>query len=235
MPPERTSRPPDWFESLGLLADGARREWKSLLLFSILGGALAAGIVLLIPRTYTATAAFQAESPPQPMLNSSLSGLAAQFGALQVGGAALPQFYGDLVTSDAVLNRVGDALYPWKGSMVPMATILGYQAKEPNLRRYLTRRRLKASLGTVVNSRTGVVTFSVDAQSPELAQAIAETTMVELNTANVVLRKNRASAESEFANNRASIARAELNGAENDLTSFYQRNRTITGSPALQT
>ncbi len=233
--PERDPRSPGWYHASQQLLSGARRNWKSLLVFSLVGGAIAMGIVLLIPRSYMATAAFQAEQPPQPMLNGSLSGLAAQFGALQLSGGSLPQFYGDLVTSDAVLGRVGEAQYPWKGATTPLATIYGYQAKAPDMRRYLTRRRLKASIGTVVNTRTGVVSFQVEANSPELVKAIAETTMVELNTANVVLRKARASAESDFAANRAESARQELTSAENDLTGFYQRNRTISASPALQT
>jgi len=84
-----------------------------------------------------------------------------------------------------------------------------------------------------VNVRTGVVRFSVEARTPELAKALAETTLAALNEANVALRQARAGAEQIFAAERAEALRRDLAGAENALAKFYERNR-IVNSPVLQ-
>lgn len=212
-----------------------RAHWRFVGGMALAAAVLAAIAVLLIPRTYTSDAAFQAESAQSPALSGALAGLASQLGALQLGQMTNPQFFADLLTSNQVIERIAAARFPWRDGMAPLATIYGYEKKEEAQRNDLTARRLRRSITVNTALRTGVVYYSVDAGSPELARSLAETTFVVLNEANITLRQSRAAAELEFTAKRADDARQELNRAEDQLTGFYARNRVISGSPALQT
>ena len=92
----------------------------------------------------------------------------------------------------------------------------------------------KRALSVDLDLRTGVVRFTVEGRSPQLALAIAETTLAALNEANVELRRQRASAERAFTGQRSADARVTLAAAESSLAAFYQRNRNLTTSPTLQ-
>jgi len=118
--------------------------------------------------------------------------------------------------------------------MGSLATVYGYEGEPADLRDFYSVRRLRNALKVDVNIRTGVVRFSVEARTPELAQAIAESTLVALNEANIALRQARAGAERTFTADRAEHARRDLAGAEAALAVFYERNRAIANSPSLK-
>lgn len=226
--------PAPWPASFDDLLLRLRRGWKSVTLFAVLGAVAGAVAALLLPSYYQSGAAFEAEAPAMPQLTGALAGLASQLGGLQLGGGqANPQLFGDLITMDAVVRRVAQAKFPWKGDHVPLANIYGFENEPPVKRDYHTAERLKHALGTDVNIRTGVVRFNVEARTPELALALADTTLAVLNEANIRLRQSRASAEEQFSSARAAEAQKELADAEHALSLFYEHNR-VTTAPALQ-
>jgi uncharacterized protein involved in exopolysaccharide biosynthesis len=213
----------------------ARSRWPLVLGWAVLGGAVAGGTALLLPSYYRSGAAFQTESSPQTQLTGALAGIASQFGNFPIGSPQnSPQFFGDLLTTDAVLHRVAHARYSYRGQALPLATIYEFDDMPQALRDFSTVKKLRAAIGLDVNARTGVVRFTVEARDPGLAQALAETTLAALNQANIELRRARAAAEHEFTDERAATARAELDSAEQALAAFYQRNRSISSSPDLQ-
>jgi len=189
---------------------------------------------MLLPSYYRSGAAFQAESPGPTQLSGALAGLASQIGNIQLGTQNTAQFFGDLLTTDAVLRRVGHATFPERGVRMPLAQLYGYDSKPEPLRDFYTVRKLRKALSVDVSIRTGVVRFSVEARTPALAEALAETTLSALNAANIDLRRARAGAERQFTSGRAEHARQELDSAEQELSAFYQHNRAIANSPALQ-
>src|SRR5207248_2280249 len=134
--------------------------------------------------------------------------------AIPVGSQNTAQFFADLMTTDAVLRRVARATFPWEGSQAPMSAVYHLDHQPQALREYNTVRKLRNAIGVSVNARTGVVRFTVEAWTPQLAAAIAETTLVALNAANIDLRQTRAAAERQFTSSRANAARQELEGAE---------------------
>jgi uncharacterized protein involved in exopolysaccharide biosynthesis len=226
--------PPQWYVVAEQALKQARRHWRSLAALP-LTGAVAGGITaIMLPSYYRSGAAFQAESASPAQLSGALVGLASQIGGLPLSGQSSPQLFGDLLTTDAVLRRVTRATFPWMGKMVRLTNVYGYDGKPEGLREFSTVTKLRAALSVDVNNRTGVVRFEVEARSPELAEAIAESTLAALNQANIALRQARAGAERTFTAGRAEQARKDLAEAEGVLAAFYQRNRTITGSPALQ-
>jgi uncharacterized protein involved in exopolysaccharide biosynthesis len=191
--------------------------------------------VLILPSYYRSTASFQAEATPQNQLAGALGGLASQFGNLTLGSPQnSPQFFADLVTTDAVLGRVARARYPYQGTFFTLSTIYRFDDEPPASRDFHTVKMLRDAITLDVNARTNVVKFSVEARTPQLAQALAETTLADLNEANVDLRRARAAAEHQFTDDRATAARLGLDSADQALASFYQRNRSISSSPDLQ-
>jgi uncharacterized protein involved in exopolysaccharide biosynthesis len=210
-------------------------RWKTVFWSGLIGATVAAATVLLLPSYYTAGAGFQAEASASQGLNpSSLAGLATQIGGLQLGGSSNAQFFADLLSTDAVLRPVASAPFPWKTGSADLATIYGYDGDAPGWREFYTVRKLRDAIKVSVNVRTGVVRFGVEARTPILAKAIAETILVALNNANVLLRQNRAGAERSFSAERAEHSRQELADAEQALAAFYRSNRLIANSPTLQ-
>ena len=218
------------------LVDRSRAAWRSLLVFALVGGAVGAGASFLIAPVFESEAAFQAETQSSLQLPGSLAGLASQLGSLPIGGTVNAQFFADILPADAVLRRVTADSFPWKGRMAPLAVIYGVDDDQPApMQEYITVNRLRRSLTVSVNTRTNMVRFSVEAPTPELARALAEGVLRAINEVNVTLRQTRAGAEQTFTAARAEDARKDLARSEEALTRFYQRNRSITGSPALVT
>jgi uncharacterized protein involved in exopolysaccharide biosynthesis len=219
------------------LRDRGRAAWRSLLVFGLVGGVAGIGGSYLISPVFQSTATFQAESPPGLQLQGMLAGLTSQLGNLPLAGGTTvnAQFFGDILPSDAVLRRVVRDSFPWKGARTTLDVIYGVEDKPSPMKEFVVVNRLRRSLQTSVNSRTNMVRFTVEAGSPELARALAEAILVALNEVNIDLRQTRAGAEQTFTASRAEEARRDLDNAEEALTRFYQRNRSITGSPALVT
>ncbi len=226
--------PAEWYAALEALIRAARQHWRSLVAFAVLGGVVGGGTALLLPSYYQSGAAFQAESANPTQLSGALAGLASQIGNLQLGTPTSAQFFGDLLTTDAVLRRLIHERFPWHGQIVPLSQIYDLEHESEGLRDFNTVTKLRKALGVDVNIRTGVVRFSVEARTPELAQTLAESTLAALNAANVDLRQERAAAERTFTSDRADHAKDDLRAAEQALADFYERNRSIASSPALQ-
>ncbi len=225
--------PVQWYAVAETLLRQARARWRRLLAFALVGGVAGGGTALLLPSYYQSGAAFQAESNPSTPLSGALAGLASQVGNLQLT-APNAQFFGDLLTTDAVLRRLTSDSFPWRGRLVALPAIYGFDGNPDGLRVYNTVKKLRNALTVGVTTRTGVVRFAVEARTPELARVLAESTLASLNAANVDFRRERAAAERSFTADRANHARAELHTAEQGLAEFYQRNRSIANSPALQ-
>lgn len=221
--------------SLRSLLHDIRRHWRFVAAIAVGTALLTIAGVLLVPRRYTSEASFQAETSQPSSLSGSLAGLASQFGVLQLMQQNTPQFFADLITSNTVIARVASGRYPMGTDTLSLAAIYGYDKKAPLLREERTSRRLRKAVQVKLNSRTGVIAFSIIASSPVLARALVESTLVALNDANVALRQSRAGAEATFASNQAEAARTELNQAEDALTNFYNRNRQIDNSASLRT
>jgi uncharacterized protein involved in exopolysaccharide biosynthesis len=210
-------------------------SWRWLGAAAVVGAVIGVATALLLPSRYTAGASFQAEAPASaPSLGGALAGLASQIGGIQLTTQSNAQLFGDLLRTGAVLRRVVQARYPWRGDTVLLAAIWRLDRRPTGLRDHLAVRKLAKSMRVDVNIRTGVVGFAVEAGTPELALALAETTLAALNEANVRLRQARAAAERSFTAERAEVARQRLADAEARLATFYERNRIISGAPALQ-
>jgi uncharacterized protein involved in exopolysaccharide biosynthesis len=217
----------------GVLA-AARVHLRPLSVASAIGAAIGVLAAFTLPRYYTSTASFQPESASPSLLgNSGLAGLASQLGATALGGGPNAQFYADLVTSQIVTRRLAQASFPAGDGIQPIAQIYGYGSLEGEKRLQRTAAKLAKSLTVSLNFRTGVVAFSVEGRSPEMAKLLADSVLAVLNDFNISIRQSRARAERKFTSARVADARDSLSHAEDALAAFNMRNR-VANSPGLQ-
>ncbi len=89
-------------------------------------------------------------------------------------------------------------------------------------------------ISVVANDKTGLITVTVDMESPALASDIAN--FISLFVTNWVndVQKEKIRSNLEFINERAAVLGAELQDAENELKKFRETNRNILNSPDLQ-
>src|SRR5215467_2271843 len=150
------------------LLRNAMARWQLVSLCSLIGGIAGAGTALLLPSYYRAEAAFQADNPTPSLLGNAVTGLASQVGLLQLGSQTGAQFFGDLLSTDAVLRRVAHATFQGQLGTLPLYAIYDL-ADEPAARRdFDAVKELRDALNVDVNTRTNVVRFSFEARTPEL-------------------------------------------------------------------
>ena len=88
-------------------------------------------------------------------------------------------------------------------------------------------------LSVDVDDQTNIVTFEVDAPSAELAAQVANRFIEYLNEFNAKTRQSRARERRKFIEQRLSDGESDLHKTEDDLRSFYERNRSWQQAPQL--
>jgi uncharacterized protein involved in exopolysaccharide biosynthesis len=222
---------------IALLNVVLRERWR-ILRTAVIALAIAAAVVLLLPRTWTSAGSFR----PQQRQNAAagLSGLAAQFGLSvpNLDNSQSPAFYADLLRSRTILGHVVDTQYTVRengaerrASLMDLLEIDDQLA--PGVRRQITIEKLGDLLRVEMAPRTGIVTFAVSTKRPELSEQIAQRMLAEVNRFNLESRQSQASAERRFTEGRLAAVRQELREAENRLEAFLRQNRQFRSSPDL--
>jgi uncharacterized protein involved in exopolysaccharide biosynthesis len=201
------------------------------------GGLVFAAIAVLASlirsAQFTSTASFMAEGKSAV---SPLTGLASQFG-INVGGVVSesPEFYADLVTSQAILQLVVDSVVAVKpnGPRVSIADLFDVRDRTPAIRRDRTIQELQKHMIVVASTKTGIVTVRVSSPSAFASREIADRCLRLLNEFNLRRHQIHAATEREFAANQLEVAQRALRSAEDDLQSFLQSNRVVN-SPRLE-
>jgi uncharacterized protein involved in exopolysaccharide biosynthesis len=195
------------------------------------------GVLLLLPRTYTASASFMPQSPEGG--RSRLAGLAAQFGVgvPLIDQGQTPAFYADLLTSREILRSIVETKYTFSsggvarsGTLVELYEVKG---KTPDRRREAALRALKRRITANTETETSVVRFSVRARWPELAELMAQRLLDLVSEFNLERRQSQAAAERKFVEGRLAESRTELRAAQERLQTFLERNRDYRNSPLL--
>ena len=223
------------------LASMLARHRRATVGFPLLVAFLTAILSLLVPPTYTATTTFVPEASPQGRLPSGLAGLATQFG-ITLGSEASksPKFYAEVVRSRELMEHVLLSFYtdPRPGPQAPgdsatLLHILGVKGRNSADSLYRGVKKLTNLLSVSVNGQTNIVSLSVDARYPTLAAAVANKFVANLNSFNAQHRQSQAREQRKFVEQRLADGERELRGAEEDLRTFYERNRSWQQSPQL--
>lgn len=228
---------PDWEITLGELFRVLwARRWHIVAL-SFVGGVLLAFYAFTQPRTYTTVASFTPQSSTGGA--SRLAGLASQFGLGMLSGqpGRSPAFFADLLRSRQLLGEAVDTRYSVRVDSIPREATLSelwdIDAPSEPLRREAAIDRLRGAVTATVGRETGLVRFTVMAESAELSGQIAERLLSLINEFNLRTRRQEAEAEREFTRERLTEARADLEAAEERVRSFLRSNRNYS-APDLQ-
>jgi uncharacterized protein involved in exopolysaccharide biosynthesis len=246
-----SSSPPDGPESVHFYMSALRKHRRLIVALPLLLAAIAIALSMSRARTYQARAAFLA-SEPSSMSGSlgALSSVAAQLGvpaisAMASSSASLStQFYGDLLTSNALLHEVVTSKYtatnvgpydgkPFAGTMVDYLAGDGKTQADKELdamRRFTTN-----VLVVAVDRTTGIVRIQVRTKNRQLSALVARRLLDLVNEFNLRRRQTQAGAEREFDARRASAARDSLRAAEASLADFRATNIDFSRSPRLAT
>jgi len=205
-------------------------------------GALVVGVAaaLLWPPKYAAVASFIPEQTSSSRLPSGLGNLATQFG-VSLGSDPLQsgRFYADVLLSRRVVERVLQSYYPSPGSVTISDSAILLDLLRINGRDSLERlqkgvKRLRAATSADPDIRTNIVRLTVMARDPYLAAAVANRFVETVNEFNTQIRQSQAGRRRRFVEQQADSAGRELRAAEDRLKSFYEENRSLEHSPALQ-
>ncbi len=218
------------------MASFTLRNWKLLVGLPLLGGAIVLPVNLLQSRTYTSSASFVPQGSSSGRFN--LAGLAAQFG-MAVNAAEpsqSPAFYADLLHSRTILRAVAETRFTFMSVHSPATTTLVERSGSGTTSERLESaiKRLRRNMLVTTSRETGIVSYSVKASDPILAQAIAKRVFECVNDFNIRKRQSRARAEREFVEARLNEVTAEVSQWEARLESFLRGNRDYANSPQLQ-
>jgi uncharacterized protein involved in exopolysaccharide biosynthesis len=248
----RISRPPVTDAQLANhYLSSIRKHLRLVVALPIVLAVIAGGASLLRARTYEAHAAFLA-SEPSSMSSSlgALSSVASQLGipalsAIAQGSSGLStQFYGDLLTSQALLHTVATSTYdasavqenggkPFRGTIVEYVDPDG---KTQTDRELAAMNSLARSIIQVkVDRTTGIVRFDVKTKNRQLSALIARRFLDLVNEFNLRRRQSTAGAEREFDARRSKAALDSLRSAETALADFRASNIDFSRSPRLAT
>jgi uncharacterized protein involved in exopolysaccharide biosynthesis len=206
---------------------------------------------MLRPRQYAAHAAFIA-SEPQSMSGSlgALSSVASQLGVPALSAVASSsatgsaQFYGDLLTSNTILDSVVATQFdasapdeyggaPFRGTLVDYVHPTG---KTPTDNRIATMHAVaKGLLSVSVDRPTGIVRFQVLTKNRLLSALVARRLLDLINEFNLKRRQTQAGAEREFDLRRTQASLDSLRAAEAALADFRATNIDFSRSPRLAT
>lgn len=212
------------------------RHRRVIALCALVGGLILGVSALNSPRMFMAYASFTVRGARAP---SQLSAVAAQLG-LTMGSLDENQsltFYGDLVTSGAILGPVSRKPYTSStrgAGDSSLASFFGIDEKNSGLAASRALEELRSRLSATATPRTGIISVWVRAEQPRLAQQILQNVMTELDSYNLAMRRKRAAAERDFVERRLADASAALMRAESHLSTFLQMNRDYSSSPVLR-
>lgn len=172
---------------------------------------------------------------------SQAAGIAAQFGiSVPINQSehnwAYPEIIKSRILSKQVLKRKFDTIEFGLQKKLLQILIHGNdhsQLKNSTLESLAVEKLLRM-ISASEDKLTGIITLKVQAREPNLAANINEAIIQELDGHQRDYNKLKTSKTRQFIEERIVETEKELQGVEDDLKNFMDRNRRIDNSPALQ-
>lgn len=207
------------------------QQWRLVFGLPVAAGVIAAVLLLLSPREYTAFVTFVPQDPIP--LQAGLGQLASQLGLVGPRvSTGSPQFYADLLRSREVLRDAVTTPYEALGGS-NLLQYFGIRADATNRSILDAMRQLEGIYAVRTDRLTGVVHLNVHTKDQALSAALANRFIELLNDYNLKRRQSQARAERTFIEERLAQAEEQLSIAEDNLASFYGHNRRFQDSPEL--
>lgn len=225
-------------EELSIYAVAAlllRNRWR-ILRWAFAGALLTLAFVWTRPSLYRASASFIPQGADSE--RSSLASIAGQFGvSLPSSSQSLtPDFYLRLLKSPELLGRVArdTVVVPELGGRrVAMEDLLEIDSGSAKEREEGAVKELTDRVVASASKTTSVVDFSASMKWPSVSLRVVRTLLDGVNDFNLRIRRDQASAERKFVEERLAESAAALRLAEDRLQQFLQSNRQL-GAPDLQ-
>lgn len=212
------------------------RRW--LIIVPMCASILAAVTVLLLPSRYEARTSFTGEWGGGVSALGNLSGLASLAGVSGLSGAmGSADLFAALAKSQTVLRAVLDKEFTAPGISAKPHRLLDLLGVEAQTEAELEARGLKHlsdRLSVSSDMRTNIVSVTVTLGDPQLAAAVANAIVTEINRFNIERRRSQSGEQRRFAEERLHTAEAELSAAEQAYKDFLTVNRSLGSSPALR-
>lgn len=196
----RDPEPPDGslLEFLTPLA----QAWRRLLVVSLLAGLVSVGVSYLVPNTYEATTRLLTKQQPSSAAASALASLGAlgALSGLSLGGRNPADMYVSLMRSDNATDRLID-----KFDLLRV-----YDVTE----RWKARRELENNTNIAVGKKDGLISVSVEDESPQRAADIANQYVAELRRVTTELAVTEAQQRRLFFERQLEQASARLAEAQ---------------------
>jgi uncharacterized protein involved in exopolysaccharide biosynthesis len=203
----------------------------------ILGGGLAAGILLslILPVRYEAAVTLSPApaSADRAGLSGALATLSGQFGVDVSGARTQLRFYPALVTSDWFLSQL--ARSPVAGDTTVFEIITGDPlpgGESAALDDAVLK--LRDAVSVTLDDRANIFSIAVRAPRRDIALAMATRIIALISDFDRRIRRLRATENRKFIEDRAREAQANLGAAENEVAGFLARNRSYEQSPDLR-
>ena len=210
-------------------------ERKRILLISFVAGFVTLGVNFLLPKYFKANAVILPETDKNKLSSlSSLAGLASIAG-VNLSGGDISRLYPAIMTSESVLTSVIERKYATERFKDSVNLIQYMELDEGTPQKDLDEalKSLKDLLSVGIDSKTSVVTASVEMREPRLAADVMNALLNELDR---FLREKKTSGATEqriWIESRLVQVNTELRNAEEALKTFREKNRRIADSPEL--
>lgn len=207
-------RPPDAIDPVDLLLVLVRR-WRLLVLAPVAAAAIAAGVSLVLPKTYTAATSIL---PPQQS-QSAAAAMLSQLGGLAgvAGGALGVKAPSDLYVAMLRSNAVTDPIVARFG----LKEVYGLEYHSD----------VRGALGRasrITADKSGVIVVEVDARDPRLAAAIANAYVEELQKLTATLAVTEAAQRRLFFERQLAQVNDRLAESEVKLREAMERGGLVS-------
>lgn len=211
------------------------RYWRCFALLGLCVAVVSAGISLVLPQRFRASASFIPAPEDRPSLSSSgLAALAGQFGfSASALGTSSAQFYGDLIRSRSIIRKLLAAKVPAEGREALVIDLLDVHDKTPIRRLERAERRMLDRIHLRIDRTTNRIDMDVWMRHPETAKAVADTILALVNRFDREIRRTHASEKRAFAEQQWQSAADSLHAAEQAMADFLERNRSYEESAQL--
>lgn len=216
------------------------RHWRTFIVLPVVSLLIGVLLINIAEKEYEAESSFIPNNAEGA--SSRLAGMATAIGiASPVAGTGLgPDFFADVLKSWDLLQEVALSNFivrTGEGAegAEPQSLIEIYntdaETEEGRLRAVVAK--LRQNVATRVSFRSGMVTLTTSAPTPELAVQINRRMLETLQQLNVDRRQAQARAERDFFEIGLQHAQGELEAAEQSYQRFQLENRSFVGSPTL--
>jgi uncharacterized protein involved in exopolysaccharide biosynthesis len=223
------------------IANTVLRHWRLVVAIPVLFALGVSLWTLVEDRTYVASAWLLPQTTDS-RLTPGAAALAQQLG-VNVGAERAgqsPQFYVDLLSSRAVLQKAVEAEYEIRepdgtsrrGNLIDFFETTERAGQSSPVKKAMDE--LADNITTSITRESGLIRVRVNAEHPGLAEQIAGRLLDILHAVNLEVRRSRALEEGRFIGERVADARSELDAAEASLQAFLRQNRDFSHSPDLR-